>query len=79
MFYKGFKNNVKNKLLYYKKIINNINSLIRVLIKVNNKLYEKVIKKKFNNLYKKAGTYTEYLAYKKKHYEKILKIIGLKT
>ena len=40
MFRKGLKDNVKDKLLRYKKIINNINNLIRVLIKVNNKLYK---------------------------------------
>ena len=40
MFLKRLKNNVKNKLLRYKEIINNIKNLIRVFIKVNNKLYE---------------------------------------
>ena len=65
MFCKGLKNNIKNELFRYKKIINNINSLIRVLIKVNNKLYKRVIEKKFNNLRRKAKTYTGYLVYKK--------------
>ena len=40
MFRKKLKNNVKNTLLRNKKIINNIKSLIRAIIKVNNKLYE---------------------------------------
>ena len=40
MFRKGLKNNIKNKLLCYKEIINNINNLIRALIKINNKLYK---------------------------------------
>ena len=65
MFKRGFKNNVKNELLCYKEIINSINNLIRVLIKINNKLYKQAIKKKFNNLRRKAKTYTDYLAYKK--------------
>ena len=40
MFRKKLKNNVKDELLCYKKIINNINSLIRALIEVDNKLYK---------------------------------------
>ena len=73
MFRKGLKNNVKDELLYYKKIINSINSLIRALIKVNNKLYKRAIKKKFNDLRKKAGTYISYLAYEKKVLRKNIK------
>ena len=65
MFRRELKDNVKDELLYYKKTINSINSLIYVLIKVDNKLYKKAIKKKFNNLRRKAKTYTSYLAYKK--------------
>ena len=65
MFRRKLKNNVKNELLCYKKIINSINGLIRVLIKINNKLYEQTIKKKFNNLRRRAKTYTGYLVYKK--------------
>ena len=67
MFRKGLKNNVKNELLRYKGIINSINSLIYALIKVDNKLYKRVIKKKFNNLRKKARTFIKYLVYKKKN------------
>ena len=66
MFRKGLKNNIKNELLRYKGIINNIKSLIRVFIEINNKLYKQAIKKKFNDLRKKAGTYTRYLVYKRK-------------
>ena len=40
--------------------------MIRVLIKVDNKLYKKAIKKKFNDLRRRAGTYIKYLVYKKK-------------
>ena len=65
MFCKGLKNNVKNELLRYGGIINSINSLICALIKVDNKLYKRAIEKKFNDLRRKAKTYTEYLAYKK--------------
>ena len=53
MFRKGLKNNVKNELLCYKKIINNIKSLFRAVIKVNNKLYKKAIKKSLITYVKK--------------------------
>ena len=64
MFRKGFENNVKNKLLCYKKIIDSIKTLIRVIIKVNNKLYKRAIKKKFNDLRKRVEIYISYLTYK---------------
>ena len=73
MFRKELKNNVKNELLCYGKIISNIQSLIRAFIEVNNKLYERVIKKKFNNLRKKNKTYTGYLAYNKRVLRKGIK------
>ena len=73
MFRKRLKNNVKNKLLRYKRIINNIKILIRAFIKVNNKLYKRAIKKKFNDLNNKAGTYTEYLVYSRKVLRKNVK------
>ena len=73
MFRKGLKNNVKNELLRYKRIINSINNLICASIKVDNKLYKQAIKKKFNNPRKKARTYTGYLAYKKKVLQKNVK------
>ena len=73
MFRRGFKNNVKNKLLRYKGIINSINNLIRALIKVNNKLYKRAIKKKFNDLRKRAKTYIKYLVYKKGTLRKSIK------
>ena len=73
LFRKKLKNNVKNKLLRYNKIINNLNSLIRALIDVNNKLYKQAIKKKFNNLRKKAGTYISYLVYSRKVLQKGIK------
>ena len=40
--------------------------MIRVLIKVDNKLYKKAIEKKFNDLRKKAKTYTGYSTYEGK-------------
>ena len=42
-------------------------------MKVNNKLYKQVIKKKFNNPRSKAGTYTKYLVSNKKVLQKNIK------
>ena len=70
MFRKKLKDNIKNELFRYKRIINSINSLIRVLIKVDNKLYKRVIKKKFNN---QVRTYIEYLVYKRRALRKGIK------
>ena len=47
--------------------------MIRVLIKINNKLYKKAIKKKFNDLRKRAKTYISYLTYKKRTLRKNVK------
>ena len=47
--------------------------MIRVLIEVDNKLYKRAIKKKFNNPRKKVKTYTSYLAYKRKALGKNIK------
>jgi len=45
MFQQDFKNNLKDKIIYNKKILNDIFNLIEVIIDFNNKLYKKVIKK----------------------------------
>ncbi len=45
MFRQNFKNNLKNKIMRNKKILNNMFNLIEVVINFNNKLYKKAIKK----------------------------------
>ncbi len=45
MFQQDFKNNLKDEIIYNKKILNDIFNLIEVIIDFNNKLYKKVIKK----------------------------------
>ena len=72
MFRKSFKNNVKNELLCYRGI-NKIKDLIRAAIKIDNRLYKRAIIKNFNDLRKKASTYTGYLAYKGKKLRKNIK------
>ena len=38
------KNNVKNELMHDEHMINNLNELMKAAIKIDNKLYEKVMK-----------------------------------
>jgi len=45
MFQQDFKNNLKNKIMRNKKILNNIFNFIKVAINFNNKLYKRAIKK----------------------------------
>ncbi len=48
MFRRKFKNNLKNKIMRDKKILNDIFDLIEVVIDFNDKLYKKAIKKRYN-------------------------------
>ena len=48
MFRQNFKNNLKNKIIRDEKILNDIFNLIEVVIDFNDKLYEKVIKKRYD-------------------------------
>ncbi len=48
MFRRNFKNNLKNKIMRDKKILNDIFDLIEVVIDFNDKLYKKAIKKRYN-------------------------------
>ena len=43
-----FNKNVKNELICDKCVINNLNKFTRIVIEINNKLYKKIIKKKYN-------------------------------
>ena len=48
MFRQDFKNNLKNKIIYNKRTLNNIFDFIEVVIDLDNKLYKKTIKKRYN-------------------------------
>jgi len=48
MFRQDFKNNLKNKIMRDNKFINDIFDFIEVVIDFNNKLYERIIKKRYN-------------------------------
>ena len=44
MYYYKLKNNIKNKFIYDKHMINNLNKFIKIAIEIDNKLYKKVMK-----------------------------------
>ncbi len=48
MFRQSLKNNLKNEIMRNDKFINDIFDLIEVVIDLDNKLYERVIKKRYN-------------------------------
>ena len=44
MYCHELKNNIKNELMHDEHVINNLNKLIKAAIKIDNKLYERVMK-----------------------------------
>ena len=44
MYYCKLKNNVKNEFMHDKCVIDNLNKFIKIIIKIDNKLYKKVMK-----------------------------------
>ncbi len=48
MFWRNFKNNLKNEIMRDKKTLNDIFDFIEVVIDFNDKLYKKVIKKRYD-------------------------------
>ncbi len=48
MFRRNFKNNLKNEIMRDKRTFNDIFNFIEVIIDFNDKLYERIIKKKYN-------------------------------
>ncbi len=48
MFRQNFKNNLKNEIIRDEKILSDIFDLIKVIIDFNDKLYKRVIKKRYD-------------------------------
>ncbi len=48
MFRQDFKNNLKNEIMYNNKFVNDMFDFIEVIIGFDDKLYEKVMKKRYN-------------------------------
>ena len=49
---------MKDELIRDGRRIDTLKQLIKVVIDINNKLYERAIEKRYNNLRSRAGTYT---------------------
>jgi len=61
MFKKEFKKNLKNELMRNRQKLLNIKNLLEVLIKIDNKLYKRVIKKRFDQFYKRVETFFKFI------------------
>ena len=48
MYHYKLKNNIKNKFICDKCVLNNLKEFMKVVIKINNKLYKQIMKKKYN-------------------------------
>ncbi len=48
MFQRDFKNNLKNEIMRDEKTLNDMFDFIKIVINFDNKLYERVIKKRYN-------------------------------
>ncbi len=59
MFRRNFKNNLKNEIMCDDKFINDIFNLIEIIINFDDKLYKKVIKKQYDQFYKRARIFFE--------------------
>ena len=61
IFYRGLKDNVKDELIKDRRRIDSLERLIKAVIDVDDKLYERVIEKRYNNPRSRAGNLYETL------------------
>ena len=59
MFRRNLKNNFKNEIMCDNKFISDMFNLIEVIINFDDKLYKRVIKKRYNQFHKKAKIFFE--------------------
>ncbi len=59
MFRRDLKNNLKDELMRDDKSINDMFDLIMIVIDLDDKLYEKAMKKRYNQLRERAETFFE--------------------
>ena len=64
MFRKNLKNNVKKELMRYNEKLNNLRILIEAAIEFDDKFYELILKKRYNNSRDKAKFYTKSASYR---------------
>ncbi len=59
MFQQDLKNNLKDKIMRDKKILNDIFNFIKVIIDFDNKLYKRAIKKRYDQFRKRTRIFFE--------------------
>jgi len=59
MFRRGLKNNLKNEIMRDDRSINDMFDLIEVIIDLDDKLYERAMKKRYDQLRERAETFFE--------------------
>ena len=59
MFQQDFKNNLKNKIMHNNNFISDMFNLIEVVIDFDNILYKRIIKKQYNQFYKRTKIFFE--------------------
>ncbi len=59
MFRQNLKNNFKNKIMRDNKFINDMFNLIEVVINVDDKLYKRAMKKRYDQFHEKAKIFFE--------------------
>jgi len=59
MFRRDLKNNLKNEIMRDDKFISDMFDLIEVVINLDDKLYEKAMKKRYNQFRERAETFFE--------------------
>ena len=67
MFRRNFKNNVKNEMMRDERFIESFEIMIEIIIDLNDKLYERALKKRYHNQRQKRDeNYVSHQTYEKK-------------
>ena len=66
MFRKEFKNNVKNELIRWNEELKNFNHLIETTIELDDKLYEKIMKKRYDESRERTDIFIEHFSERRK-------------
>ncbi len=59
MFRRGLKDNLKDEIMRDGKFISDMFDLIEIAIDLDDKLYERAMKKRYDQLHERAGTFFE--------------------
>ncbi len=59
MFRRDFKNNLKNEIIYNDNFISDMFDFIEIVIDFDNKLYKRIMKKRYDQFYERARIFFE--------------------